>query len=571
MENAQIASIFEEIADLLELQGGNEFRVRSYLDAARTVRDHSSRVEDLVEEGEKLSDLPNIGKSTADKIDEILHRGTCKRLEDLREKVPPGLTELMKVPQLGPRKAMQLYKELGVDSVENLRKACDEHRVRDLDGMGVKTEENILKGIRTLQATKGRHLHSTAAEDAEAVGRHLDGISSIQGWEVAGSFRRRKETVGDLDILIRTKDRTETTEKLLAYHAIGEVISRGEERVSIRLKNRLQVDFRFFDARAFGAAMLYFTGSKSHNIALRKRAQQRGWKLNEYGLFKGDNYLAGKTEKAVYKRFNLPCIPPELREDTGELEAAEEDRLPRLIGYGDIRGDLQCHTKESDGANTIEELAKEAIGRHYAYLAVTDHSKSVTVAKGLDEDRLKKHVDRIRKVNDSIRGLWLMAGIEVDILKSGKLDLDEKVLAELDWVLATVHYHLNLSRKEMTGRLLRAIRSGVVHCLGHPTARIIGRRDPIDYDYDKVFEACSENNVLLEIDAQPDRLDLSDTLCRRALEAGNRFTISTDAHKLSDLDFMPYGIAVARRGWLGKGDILNTVSATTLKKRIRRK
>jgi DNA polymerase (family 10) len=571
VENAQIASIFEEIADLLELKGGNEFRVRSYRNAARTVRDLSRRVEDLVEEGEKLSDLPNIGKGTAEKIDEILHRGTCRRLEELRKEVPPQLTELMKIPQLGPRKAMELHKELDIGSVEDLKKACEEHRVRDLEGMGAKTEENILKGIRTLETTKGRHLYSTAAEYVETVGRHLDAIPAIQAWEVAGSFRRRKETIGDLDILIRTRDRAETTEKLLEYDAIDEVIGRGEERVSVRLRNHLQIDFRFFDAKAFGAAMLYFTGSKSHNIALRKRVQQRGWKLNEYGLFKGDNYLAGKTEKAVYKRLNLPWIPPELREDTGELEAAEEDRLPRLIGYGDIRGDLQCHTKASDGANTIQEMAEEARSRNYEYLAITDHSKTVTVANGLDEERLKKHADEIRKADDSIEDLWLMAGIEVDILKSGKLDLDEKALAELDWVLATVHYHLNLSRKDMTERLLRAVRSGVVHCLGHPTSRMIGKRDPIAYDFDEVFEACRENGVFLEIDAQPDRLDLSDTLCKRAVEAGNRFTISTDAHKRSDLDFISYGIAVARRGWLSRGDVLNTVSASTLKKRIRRK
>jgi DNA polymerase (family 10) len=487
MENAQIASIFEEIADLLELKGGNPFRVRSYRNAARTIRDLSLRVEDLAEEGEKLSDLPNIGKSTAEKIDEILHRGTCRRLEELRKEVRPQLTELMKIPRLGPRKAMELHKELDIESVEDLKKACEKHRVRHLPGMGAKTEENILKGIRTLETTKGRHLYSTATEYVETVGHHLDEIPAIEAWEVAGSFRRRKETIGDLDILIQTKDRPETMERLLEYPAIEEVISRGDERISLRLRNKVQIDFRFFDAKAFGAAMLYFTGSKSHNIALRKRVQQRGWKLNEYGLFKEDNYLAGKTEKAVYKRLNLPWIPPELREDRGELEAAEEDRLPRLIGYGDIRGDLQCHTKATDGTNTIEEMAEEALHRNYDYLAITDHSKAVTVARGLDEDRLKKHADRIRKVNDSVDGLWLMAGIEVDILKNGNLNLDEKVLADLDWVLATVHYHLNLSRKDMTERLLRAIRSGVVNCLGHPTSRMIGKRDPIAYDFDTVF------------------------------------------------------------------------------------
>ncbi len=570
MENAQIAEVFEEIADLLELQEGNQFRIRSYRNAARIVRDLSRRLEDMVEDGEDLTDLPNIGRGTAEKIAEILKTGTCERVEDLRQQVPSGLTQLMRVPDLGPRKSMSLYQELGIQDLEGLREACQEGKVRELEGFGEKTEQNILKGIKTLEATAGRILLREAIGHVEALGRHLDGIEAVERWEVAGSFRRRKETVGDLDILVQASDREQATDNILDYGSIDEVMSRGKERVSVRLDSGLQVDFRYFVPEAFGAALLYFTGSKAHNISVRQRAVDRGWKLNEYGLFKDENLLAGKSEESVYQRLNMAWVPPEMREDRGEVEAAEDQNLPDLIEQRDVRGDLQAHTDRTDGRNTLEEMAEAARERGYEYLAVTDHSQRVTMANGMDEDGLREQADRIRELDESLDDLWLMAGVEVDILKDGRLDLEEDALAEVDWVVASVHYDRNMGEAEMTERLLKAIRSGVVHCLGHPLGRIIGEREPIGFDLDVVLEACRDNEVWVEINAQPDRLDLPDTHVRRALEAGCGLTISSDAHKVGDLDFMRFGVYTARRGWVEKADVLNTLPAEQLRERMQR-
>ncbi len=570
MENARIAEIFSEIADLLELKGGNAFRVRSYRNAARTVSELPQRLEDMVFEKADLTELPNIGEGTAEKIREILDRGTCKRLEDLHEEVPQGLTDLLRIPQLGPRKAAQLYRELSVQSLEELKKAAEDKKVRKLSGMGAKTEQKILEGIQGLEASSGRILFHTASQYVKALGDLLSSMETVVQWEVAGSFRRGKETVGDLDILVQSTDRRRVSESVAEHDAVVEVIGRGEEKMSFRLESGLQVDLRFFEPEAFGSALAYFTGSKAHNIAVRKRAQAKDWKLNEYGLFKGHNRLAGRTEASVYHRLNLPWIPPELREDRGELEAADEGRLPELIAEGDINGDLHSHTKRTDGRDSLEDMAKAARDKGYGFLAVTEHSKAVSVARGLDEEDLKAHADKIRALDEKYDDFWLMTGIEVDILKSGKLDLDEKILARLDWVVASVHSYFDLEEKEMTDRLLAAVQSGVVHSLGHPTGRMIGSRDPIRFDQDRVFAACRKYGVCLEINAQPDRLDLPDTLCKRAKEAGMSFSVVTDAHHRVDLDFMHYGVLVARRGWLEKKDVLNTRTMKQLKRHLAR-
>ena len=568
MENAQIADVFDEIADLLELQEANQFRIRSYRDAARTVRDLSQRLEDMVANNEDLTELPNIGDSTSSKIHEILKTGTCEQLEELRGEVPEGLTQFMKVPGLGPRTAMELYRELGIETLEDLREACEQGKVRELKGMGEKSEQNILEGIEKLESLTGRMLYRDAADHVESLGRHLNDLDSLTRREVAGSFRRCKETIGDLDVLVQAEDREQATKDILDYAPIAEVTSRGEEKVSVRLDSGLQIDFRYFEPESFGAALLYFTGSKAHNIAVRQRAVDRDWKLNEYGLFEDDERLAGEDEESVYDRLEMAWVPPELREDRGEVEAAVNDELPDLVELEDIRGDLQAHTDATDGKNTLREMAEAARERGYDYFAVTDHSQRVTMANGLDEDALRERADEIRELNEELDDLWLMAGIEVDILKDGRLDLEEDVLAEMDWVVASVHYNRNQERDQMTDRILSAVRSGVVHVLGHPLGRIIGQREPLGYDLDAVFEACAENGVFVEINAQPDRLDLPDTHCKRALEAGGRFTISTDAHKRPDLGFMKYGVATARRGWLGKGDVLNTCTAKQLRKEL---
>lgn len=569
MENTQIADIFDEIADLIDLEGGNEFRIRSYRAAARTVRDSSQRLEEIV--GNKdLTELPNIGEGMAEKIQEMVETGACERLEQLRSRVPEELTELLKIPQVGPRTAMQIHEELGVDTLADLEKACRDGKVRSLEGLGEKTEQSILEGIEMLKQTTDRFLIRPVTEHLEALGRHLDRIDTIERWEVAGSFRRHKETVGDLDILVMAGSRSKATEEILEYSDIDDVLGKGEEKISVRLTGGLQVDFRFFKEENFGSALIYFTGSKAHNISIRRRAQQNGWKLNEYGLFKSDHLLAGKTEESVYHRLSMSWIAPELREDQGEVEAAEADELPQLIEEGDIRGDLQSHTDASDGKNTIEEMAKAAMERGHQYLALTDHSKKVTMAGGLNDEEVRKHADAIRRVDDDLDDFWLMAGIEVDILKSGKLDLKEKTLEDLDWVVASIHYNMNLDRKANTERLVKAISSGVVHCIGHPFGRIIGKREPMDFDLDKVFEACVDNGVCLEINAQPDRLDLPDKVCKSAMEAGVAFTISTDAHRTSELDLMPFGVYAARRGWIEKEHVLNTRTARQLRKQLKR-
>ncbi len=570
MENARIAAMFDKIADLYELSGENEFRVRSYRNAARTVKNLSHRMEDLVEQGQGLTKFPNIGKSIEAKIKEAVHSGTIKRLEELESGFPEEITLLMQIPQLGARKAMQLHKELGIGNLEELKKACEENRVRELSGMGKKTEENILKGIQMLKSQSGRMLYHEASEYVGSLVRLLKDISEIKRMETAGSFRRRMETVGDLDVLIHASNRDKAINKLLKYKPIAEVIGKGREKTSVRLDSGLQIDFRFFDPKSFGAALLYFTGSKAHNIVLRKRAQNSGWKLNEYGLFEDHRLLAGRTEEDIYKKLSLPWIPPELREDRGEVEAAEKDKLPRILDFSEIKGDMHAHTKATDGQNTIEEMAQAARDRGYSYLAITDHTKRVSVAGGLDDEGLKRHADNIREVNEELDDLWLMAGVEVDILKSGKLDIDEDLLSTLDWVVASVHYDLKLDSRKMTDRIIAAVKSGVVHCLGHPLDRMIGSRESLAYDMDKVMDACKENNVYLEINAQPDRLDLPDTFCRQAVKQGIGLVIATDAHKPSDMDFMDYGVGVARRGWARKKDVLNTSTPKQLAKKLKK-
>ncbi len=570
MENAEIAGIFDEIADLLELRDENPFRIRSYRNAAQSIRNLSDRLADLTDQGHDLSAIPNVGDATAKKIHEILETGVCKRLESLRKQVPPGLPDLMRVPAVGPRKAMQLHRELNIESLEELKHACEAHKVRDLDGMGKKTEETILQGIATVQSTAGRMLYQEAAEHLDSLAEHLDTVAAIDRWEVAGSYRRGRETIGDLDVLVHAKDRTKATEAILAYNAIGRVIGRGKERVSVRLEAGLQIDFRFFDAAAFGAAWMYFTGSKAHNIRVRRVAQENKWKLNEYGLFKDDHRLAGKTEKAVYARLDMRWVAPELREDRGEVEAARQGGLPRLVDLDDVRGDLQCHTTASDGKHSIQEMAQAARRQGFDFLAITDHSKRVTMANGLDDEAARKHADAIREADADMKRFWLMAGIEVDILKRGNLDLNEKTLTAMDWVVASVHYDRAMGRKAMTDRIVTAIASGVIHCLGHPLGRIIGRREPMAVDMDRIIEACVDHNVCLEINCQPDRLDLPDTFCRDARDAGVTFTLGTDAHSTDGFRFMPLGVKVARRGWLRKTDVLNTKTITALKKALRK-
>lgn len=573
MENAAIADLLDEVADLLELkQKSDTFRIRAYRGAARSVRTLGVRVADLIERGADLVEIPGVGATIAHEIGELQATGTTPRLETLRQGVPAGLLDVLRVPGIGPRKAWELWTQIGVRSIADLAAAVEQQKIRDLPGMGEKTEERLRKALATVaQAASARLLFKDARAHLEALGRHLDGVDAIERWEAAGSYRRRRDTIGDLDLLILASDRARAAEGILAYPGIREIIGHGEERVSVRLADGFQVDCRFVEAAAFGAAQLYFTGSKAHSIELRQRALRRGFKLNEYGLYRGERRVAGKSEESVYRRLGLRWIPPELREAEGEIEAAERGELPALIELGDLHGDLHSHTTASDGRNTIEQMAKAARARGYRYLAITDHSKFLRIANGLDEKRLREHAARIREIDAGIDRFWLLAGIEVDILADGRLDLELEALAELDWVVASLHAALDLDQRRMTERVLAAIGSGVVHCIGHPFARRLDRRGPVALDFERVLEACAANGVALEVNGQPHRLDLPWMYSRAAREAGVKLVLSTDAHRIAELDYMEYAVGEARRGWVEKRDVLNTMSLPELRRFLGRR
>ena len=445
LENAAIADLLDEVADLLELKKSDSFRIRAYRNASRSVRTLGVRLADLIERGSDLKQIPGIGSTIADEIRQMQSTGTTERREKLREGVPPGLLELLRLPGIGPRKAWDLWTKAQVGSIADLRAAVESKRIRELPGMGEKTEDSLRKALENVEPdAPARLFFKDARAHLEAIGRHLDGIDAIVRWEAAGSYRRKRETIGDLDVLIETKDGPRTAEGILAYAGITDVLGQGAGGVRVKLADGLQVDFRFVEAAAFGAAQMYFTGSKAHNIELRQRAIKRGFKLNEYGLHdESDRRVAGKTEQAVYKKLGLPWIAPELREAEGEIAAAERGELPDLIELGDLRGDLHAHTTASDGKNTIEQMVEAARARGYAYLAITDHSKSLRIANGLDEGRMREHAARIREIDAGLDRFRVLAGIEVDILADGALDLDAEVLGELDWVVASLHSALD--------------------------------------------------------------------------------------------------------------------------------
>lgn len=571
MRNSELAALFHEMANLLEIQGEDSFRSRSYEQAARTLDDMTEQVAALAGEGKKLTDLPGIGKSHAEKIEEILKTGSCARLEELRKSLPPGITDLLRLKGVGPKKVKLLWEQLKITTLEQLKTAAEAGKIRGLPGMGEKTEEHILKSLKTVAAQAGRISIHEAVELVDELGRYLDSQKKvIKRWTVAGSFRRRVETVGDLDVLIEASDRAAATEAIGKFPGLAEITERGPEKLEAALKGGFQVDFRFFEAEDFGAALQYFTGSKAHGIALRKIAQKKKLKLNEYGLFRGEKSVAGKSEEEIYEKLGLEFVPPELREDRGEVEAAAAGKLPELIELADIRGDLHAHTRETDGHDTIAAMAEAARERGYQYLAITDHSQAVTIARGMDEKRLGRHAEAVRKAGAGLKDFTLLAGIEVDILKDGRLDLSEATLKELDWVIASVHSYFEQSEAAMTERIVRAVSSGAVHCLGHPFGRLIGQRDPIVFDVDKVFAACKKHSVALEINSHPDRLDLPDVYCQRAKEMGLKMVISTDAHRTTDLRLIEHGVWVARRGWLSKADVLNTAPVTAFRKAIAR-
>jgi DNA polymerase (family 10) len=532
----------------------------------------SQSVHARVQAREKLDEIPGIGKSLAEKIEEIVTTGRSRFLEELQGKVPAGLTELLKLEGLGPKKVKLLYDELGVDSVDRLEKAAQAGRLRDLAGMGAKTEEKILKAVEQYRAGMGRFKLSVGFTYAQSLLDYLKGVPGLKRLDPAGSFRRRRETIGDLDILAICGKGCKVMDRFTKYGDVAEVLAKGETKSSVRLKCGLQVDVRVLEEESYGAALHYFTGSKPHNVAIRERAKELGLKVSEYGVFraKDEKRLSGADEEDVFKAVGLPFIPPELREDRGEIQAAQEGELPKLIELEDIRGDLQMHTKATDGKNSIAEMAHRSREMGYAYIAITDHSKAVRVAGGLDEKGLAKHLQEIEKVSLQISGIRIFKGVEVDILADGSLDLKDDILKECDVVLASVHSRFNMEEGEMTRRIIKAIQNPYVTILAHPTGRLILEREAYKVNLKEVFRAAIDRGVVLEINAYPDRLDLRDVDARMAKEMGAKLAISTDAHSTVQLELMKFGVFTARRGWVEAKEVINTLPLPALLKVLRK-
>jgi DNA polymerase (family X) len=558
MQNQQIASLFEELADLLEIQGANAFRVRAYRNAARTLENLSESAADIVASPErKLTDLEGIGQDLAAKIKTIVETNALPQLEELRAQVPAGVSEMLRIPGLGPKKVAALFHELNVTTLADLKTACETGRVAELKGFGRKTAQSILEGIAHVEEAGHRVLISIASASAHEIVEDLRQLSSVAEVSVAGSCRRRKETCGDLDILAVATDSSEVMDRLAAHPLVEKVLARGDTKQRVRLRSRLELDLRVVPVESYGAAMQYFTGSKEHNIVIRRRAQERGLKVNEYGVFRGEHYVAGKTEDDVYAAVGLPWIPPELRENRGEIELAETGHLPKLIEVSDIQGDLHMHTTATDGAATILEMAEAAKARGLKYIAITDHSKRVTMANGLDANRLRQHWRDIDKVRGRISGIEILCGIECDILEDATMDLDDDVLAEANWVIAVLHYGLKQPREQIMQRLLNAIRNPHVDVIGHPSGRLIGSRPPADIDYPTFLRAAADHGVMMEINASPSRLDLDDIQAAAAKSLGIPIVIDTDSHSTNGFDTLQFGVGQARRAGLTKDDVAN--------------
>lgn len=558
------------MADLLEIGGENPFRVRAYRNAARTVRDLGRDVSVMVSKGENLAGLPGIGEDLAGKIAEIVRTGGLAALRKVRRKVPPGLSELLRIPSVGPKRAKLLHERLRIRNARELAKACRAGKIRTVPGFGEKTETRILDFFAQRESSPRRFSLATASRYAEGLVEVLKQVRGVQQVEVAGSLRRGCETVGDIDILATALHSAPVMKRFESYEGVGRVLGRGPTRSTVVLRNGIQVDLRVVEPKSFGAAAVYLTGSKAHGIALRQRAVERGLKINEYGVFREEARVAGETEESVYRAIGLAWIPPELRENRGEIEAAETGRLPHLVELSDLRGDLHAHTRATDGRNSLAEMAEAARLRGYEYLAITEHSRRLAMAKGLDERRLLAQVEEIARVNEKLRGITLLAGIEVDILENGRLDLADSALSRLDLVVGSVHSHFRLSRAKQTERILRAMDNRYFTIFAHPTGRLLGEREPYEVDMAKIIGRAAGRGCFLEVNAHPERLDLLDTQCRMAKDAGVRLAIDSDAHSVVEFDNLRFGVGQARRGWIEKGDVINTRALRDLRQLLRK-
>jgi DNA polymerase (family X) len=567
VDNKSIAGILYETADLLEVDGQDSFRIRSYRNAAEAIEGFPQQITDLIEDPKQVLAIPGIGKGMLNNLKEMLHEGKLSLHAEMLKKYRPSMLELLRVQGLGPKTVALIWSAYQVCDLEGVEKLAREGKIRELPRMGEKHEQKILKAIEDYRRIAGRFLLSVAEVQAEKILEHLRDYPGVEKATPAGSLRRGRETVGDLDILVTgpaccdDAEREKLIEHIIKLPGLMEIIARGENKVSFRLRGGMQVDVRLLPPESFGAAMQYFTGSKGHNVALRQRALKMGYTLNEYSLAKLDDQqvVAGKSEEEIYAALKLDYIPPEMRENCGEIELAEKHALPKLIVQQDLQGDVHMHTIETDGRNTIVEMAEAARERGYKYMAITDHSKNLAFANGLDDARAVEHIKRIRATGEKIEGIRIFAGIEVDILGDGALDLSDSVLEQMDLVIASVHSHFNQSAEEMTARLIKAIDNPNVSIIGHPTGRILLRRDAYPYDMDAVLEAAARNKIAMELNAYPDRLDLSDRHLRMAKQHGVKIVINTDSHHTTHMEKIRYGVLQARRAWLTRDDVLNTL------------
>ncbi|MBS3748454.1 MAG: DNA polymerase/3'-5' exonuclease PolX [Candidatus Thermoplasmatota archaeon] len=565
MDTDKVVRLLNNIADLMDINGEQFFKTRAYRMAAETLREIEEPIDVLVKE-QRLQDLPGIGKAIAKKISTFVTTGSLPYYEELKKEVPPSLLDLLDIQGLGPKKVAVLYKKLGITTIDELQKAARQHKLQDLDGFGVTTENNILRGIALQSKTSGRSLLHHALQQGNQYVEYLKKISAIKNISIAGSLRRRKETIGDIDILVSSSDPDRIMDAFSEYHLVDEVMLKGKTKTSVRLNDGIQVDLRVVEKKSFGSALQYFTGSKEHNVLLRSLALKNDMKLNEYGVFsKGtDEYLAGKTEQEVYETIGLPFIPPELRENRGEIDAAYNNSLPQLLQLEDIKGDLHVHSTYSDGINSIEEIVKACEKLGYEYIGITDHSQSLKVANGVTVEDVQKKCDHIKKINKN-SNITVLCGTECDILKDGSLDYSDETLKKFDYVGIGIHSLFKMNKKEATHRIITALDNPFVTFLAHPTCRMIGHREGFELDMELLFDKAVETNTFLEINAFPDRLDLNDINVKRAKDKGVHFIIGSDSHSIQHLPNMQYGVATARRGWLEKQQVLNTTSVSKLK------
>ncbi len=573
--NSEIADAFRQIADLLEIEGANPFRVRAYRNAARTIEELPQSVRDMVGDDEDLTELAGIGEDLAKKITTMVETGELPQLRELETRTPAELAEMLEIEGLGPKRVQAIHEELGITTLEELQAAAERGDIAEISGLGEKTQQTILEALRDRGETPERTRLDVAEQFVEPLLAYLKEGENVQRVEIAGSYRRRKATVGDLDVLAVSDAGQATIKRFVNYEDVRQTVSQGETRSTVILRSGLQVDLRVVPKESYGAALLYFTGSKAHNITLRNLALDRGYKVNEYGVFEsaddeeGDR-VAGETEDEIYRFFDLTYIEPELREDRGEIDAAAEENLPDLVSLDDLRGDLQMHTDASDGTGTLEEMVEGARDVGHEYIAITDHSSYIGVTQGLDAEALAERIDEIDELNDEFDDIHVLKGIEVDILEDGSLDLPDDILSQLDVCVASIHTHFDLSRDKQTERILRALDNPNVHLLGHPTGRRIQKRRPYELDLERIVEAALERGCYLEINAHPERLDLSDLNARMAREMGLKLAISTDAHSVATLSYLRYGVDQARRGWLTADDVLNTRTWEDLRALLKR-